>query len=436
MSEFGFAEDPFGAAPRPPTRSSKSYESKKPRPPGVEHRNSGGRLGEPRNSGPPPRGASNKASSKDRPKPRNSEHENFGSFDEFETSNAFGYEEAAPSSRPAPPKARRSRRASISGPSRNDSLNADPATLRAIEKAANAFDDNSYDPEPAAPEPAAPQRRRTRRASMYGDGAGAAAAAAAPAPPTSSRPPSSRQVNPSRSCDGLEAMRGSRTRSSRSSDSVESGDSGSDPNKARRGRRSGPSSMDNQDADYGYGDAQPTGFGNFETNDSADYGYGEEESAPADWLKDRSSNQRKLLDNFRGGDIGGGGGGPTRQSSSRNALAAQNAANIMLPMAADMEKQPQRPRRRASLIGAIGVGPKADTLTDDADKNRRAGLSLFKDRKKTKSPDDVPQYDPSKDRDRRNANSLLERVSAGAGERGSRNLPGTSYSDRIMQGGR
>lgn len=197
------------------------------------------------------------------------------------------------------------------------------------------------------------------------------------------------------------------------------------------GYQEGSGAFDSPSNEFGYGDAAPSGFGNFDN--TADDGYGDpEESAPKDqeWLNSRSENQRKLLDDFRSG---GATNGNLGASSSRNLMSAQN---VVLPMAVP-EKPQQRPRRRASLIGVMGGGaPKAQTLEDD-DKKKSMGLGLFKDRKasRSKSSEQVPQYDPSQDRERRAGNSLLERVNAGASTRSvSAGGPKSSYSDRILEG--
>lgn len=366
--------------------------------------------------------------------------ENFG-FDEPAFGDTASSEPFDAPAQEAPKPRRPRRRASIAAPT-NDVPHKEHHHHEPAAAAAAAEQYGYGDPEPAA----APTRRRTRRASMYGE---------ARMPPGASK-----------SCDGLDAMR--RPPGSRSGDSVASGDSrdAAPARPMRRGRRasvSGGSFASTQaiqrsmsepvdygygDAqpvsaaanEYGYGDAQPSGFGSFDDG-QPDYGYGDQpqqEEAPKK-QRERSTNQRKLLDDLKSGDLGGGGGGGiSKQATSSRDLGAAIRANVVLPMAAQ-EKPQARSRRRASLIGAINLGGGGNnnaSLMDDSD-HKKGGLGLFKDRKasRNKSEEKLPQYDPSKDRERRSG-SVLDRVSSGerASSGATRREAGTSYSDRILQG--
>lgn len=365
-----------------------------------------------------------------RPKPTRQKSsggsDGFGNFDEngFPDS-AFGTAFADPSFEPeaeqaqapsrsaAPPaggRQRRTRRASIAASS------CPPAPAPAEQEP--TADDYGYGYEshaPAAPDTgAAAPRRRGRRSSCYGDGG-----------------PAGRRVEGVKSCEGLEAMQAASRRRSGSGDasvssgvSDASGGSAEAPRRPRRGRRasvsagsgfnsahSAPDSgfgHDHDHVDYGYGDDHHS------AGDGADYGYGDPaDSAPKQEKPQRERRTRgfdanKLVDDLKSGDMG-----VSKQTSSRQLGVGAGANSMVAPMVLPMaqDKQP-RPRRRASLIGAVGLGGP----------------------KKTKEVEKTPQYDPSQDRERRANNSLLERVGSSDSGAAGGNAGRSSYSDRIMKG--
>jgi len=349
----------------------------------------------------------------------------------FSANNAFGPSAfsgcsfdappATPAAAVAPgPRPRRTRRASVSCGSLQSQ--SDHGTRHQEPEVADygyGYETQAHAEaaEAAVPEQPAPRARRGRRSSVYGDSG-----------------PASRHVSGARSCDGLELMgRGTVTgRGARSVDSVSSGDStmsnGSGDEaprpRPRRGRRAsvsggGASSLGQSSlhADYRYGAAEPSGFGGG-GDEQVDYGYGDlqPDSAPKEEKPQRERRQRSgasnLLDDLKGGDYSA----PSK--NSRNVGAGAAATNSMIvPMVVPMAEKEKRPRRRASLIGAINIGGRKET---------------------NEEVEAAPKYDPSQDRDRRNANSLMDRVGgagAGAGGVGSRDSePRSSYSDRILQG--
>lgn len=441
---FSFDDDPFGVTGAVGGAAPKQKRSVKKSSSGSSERTASTKsIGESSRSN---RSRDGKSSRSSRPARHKSDPgidigDGFGTGDSFPDPTFDEPVQAAPV--PVSRPARRSRRASIA-----------TSGAPAVPARQPSMSDMGY--EQHAPEPAAaPVRRRGRRASMYGEASSIRTKSAEGLEEMAlrGRPgmegSSSRRemlnqsrsggleemssgrrgVERSRSGVGLEsAMRGSRGgKSSRSMDcggSVESGGSGSSGGnpaapRPRRGRRASVStgsgfggSAHTTPDDFGYGVAEPDSAGNdFASSDEegVDYGYGDpQDNAP------QERRERRRTD-FS--DLAKGSAGSKRQvSASSRQLGAGLGANMVVPMTAP--EKPQRRGRRASLVGAIGA------------------IGNIGGGGKKKQEEDTPGYDPSQDRSRATANSLVDRISSSGGDVGTSGSGGggKSYSDRIMGG--
>jgi hypothetical protein len=131
--------------------------------------------------------------------------------------------------------------------------------------------------------------------------------------------------------------------------------------------------------DYGYGDAIPD-------NDAVASGRGGQT---------RDTSQRKLGAATSGGGTGGG----------KNTMS-----NMAIPMAAIEE--PKKGTNRRGSIAMLGMG--------------------FNSKKEEKAAPEVAAKKPGADRDRHRQGTLLDRVGASSGDRGSGRSGTASYSDRVM----
>jgi len=229
-----------------------------------------------------------------------------------------------------------------------------------------------------------------------------------------------------------------------------------EPRRARRGRRasmvgstselagSSHSQDSGPDYGYGYGDGAPSapapgrrrgrrmsaiGGGGYNAAPApeVDYGYGDTSTyddkfgktaaKEEDSRRDRPRMERSRSKNFDLEDIVTGGSGAPPEGSTRHLGAAPRPGNTMaVPMTLpDVKKG--RPRRRASMLGAVGdavgavggaVGLGAKKLDDE---NRGQKKRILKDRKgrKKEVDDNLPSAGPRLDGERRRQGTMLER---------------------------
>jgi hypothetical protein len=373
----------------------------------------------------------------------------------FADASAFGYNEeptATAAHSGAAPK-RRQRRASIagghSGGLGGNSGHGDKASPQVTTATNTDYAYGEQHQHQQQPETAAGRPRRTRRASLVAGGDVNAVKTGT----------SMRQISSTKSCDGLDDMRNAR-RSGLATTPTEA-----PPQRARRGRRASmagsggpPVRAESASAveDFGYnttnaittGDEFVADFGDSAGGDygygesAPDYGYGHEAAAAptAQFAKERTSRQSNLLANLRHGDY-------KEEASSKTKPKAYTGIGVdslkIAAMAAVAPEPVARPRRRASLIGAVsaftGGGGAGHNTHNNKDETNKRSLA------KQKSHDNLnvgplapaQAYDPSRDRSRA---GLLDRVATERNRSGTGDESGygkkSSYSDRIMQGGR